>query len=120
MKRIATTHLLLGLGSVVIFGLNLCLRFRLEEGSKVPLLLSVLGVIVIGFGGWLGSEMVYVKGMAVEAVEVLQRRRKNEKLIYDSPNPFDAPASQWLIHLFAFREAEAADKATRQPHWAIL
>jgi hypothetical protein len=23
----------------------------------------------VGFGGWLGGDMVYVKGMAVEAVE---------------------------------------------------
>ena len=34
MKRIATTHLLLGLSSVVIFAFNLWLRFRLEEGNK--------------------------------------------------------------------------------------
>lgn len=79
MKRIATTHLLLGLGSVVIFGLNLWLRFRLEEGSKIPFLLSLLGVIVIGFGGWLGGEMVYVKGMAVEAVEELAKKEKKQE-----------------------------------------
>ena len=79
MKRIATTHLLLGLGSVLIFGLNLWLRFRLEEGSKIPFLLSLLGVIVIGFGGWLGGEMVYVKGMAVEAVEELAKKEKKQE-----------------------------------------
>jgi uncharacterized membrane protein len=80
MKRIATTHLLVGLGSVVIFGLSLWLRFRLEEGSKVPLLLSIVGVIVIGFAGWLGGEMVYVKGMAVEAVEELAKKEKKQKV----------------------------------------
>lgn len=79
MKRIATTHLLLGLGSVVIFGLNFWLRFRLEEGSKIPLLLSILGVLVIGFGGWLGGEMVYVKGMAVDAVEQLAKKEKTQE-----------------------------------------
>jgi hypothetical protein len=36
--------------------------------------LSVVGVIAIGFGGWLGGEMVYVKGMAVEAVEKLAKK----------------------------------------------
>ncbi len=76
MKRIATFHLLLGLGSVVIFGLNFYLRFRLEDGSKIPFLLSLLGVIAIGGGGWLGGEMVYVKGMAVEAVEELARKQR--------------------------------------------
>lgn len=85
MKRIATTHLLLGLGPVVIFVLNLWLRFRLEQGSKVPFLLSLLGVIIIGFGGWLGGEMVYVKGMAVEAVEVLAKNEKKQKA--DSRTP---------------------------------
>jgi len=76
MKRIATTHLLLGLSSVLIFGFNLWLRFRLEEGSKIPFLLSIVGVLVIGFGGWLGGKMVYVKGMAVEAVEELVRKQR--------------------------------------------
>ena len=86
MKRIATTHLLLGLGSVVIFGLNLWLRFRLEEGSKIPLLLSILGVFVIGFGGWLGGEMVYVKGMAVEAVEELAKKEKKQETASRPPH----------------------------------
>lgn len=76
MKRIATNHLLLGLGAVVIFALDLWLRFRADEGSKIPVSLSVFGVIVIGIGGWLGGEMVYVKGMAVEAVEQLAKREK--------------------------------------------
>src|SRR6266576_6450922 len=39
MRRIATTHLLLGLSSVVVFGLNLWLRFRFEDGSKIPFFL---------------------------------------------------------------------------------
>lgn len=76
MKRIATTHLLLGLGSVVIFALNLWSRFRVDEASKIPFLLSVVGVIVVGFGGWLGGKMVYVKGMAVEAVEILAKKQQ--------------------------------------------
>jgi hypothetical protein len=36
--------------------------------------LSVVGVLAIGFGGWLGGEMVYIKGMAVEAVEKLAKK----------------------------------------------
>lgn len=57
----------------MIFGLSLWLRFRVAEVSKIPFLLSILGVLVIGFGGWLGGEMVYVKGMAVEAFSKLRR-----------------------------------------------
>ncbi len=74
MKRIANLHLATNLGAVVIFGINLWLRFHLPAGSYLPLGLSVVGVLAIGFGGWLGGEMVYVKGMAVEAVEKLAKK----------------------------------------------
>jgi len=77
MRRIANLHLAVNLGAVVIFAINLWFRFRLPVESNVPLGLSVVGVLAIGFGGWLGGEMVYVKGMAVEAVEKLAK--KDEK-----------------------------------------
>src|SRR2546427_6225990 len=54
-------------GSGRVVDSHVSLRFCLPEDSKVPLLLSTLGVVVIGFVGWLGGEMVYVKGMAVQA-----------------------------------------------------
>jgi uncharacterized membrane protein len=74
MKRIANFHLVLNLGAVVIFAMNLWLRFRLPAESYVPLGMSLVGVLAIGIGGWLGGEMVYVKGMAVEAVEKLAKK----------------------------------------------
>ncbi len=74
MRRIANLHLAVNLGAVVIFAINLWLRFRLPVESNVPLGLSVVGVLAMGVGGWLGGEMVYVKGMAVEAVEKLAKK----------------------------------------------
>ena len=74
MKRIANLHLAVNLGAVVIFAINLWLRFRLPVDNRLPLVLSVVGVLGIGFGGWLGGEMVYVKGMAVEAVDELAKK----------------------------------------------
>jgi uncharacterized membrane protein len=74
MKRIANFHLALNLGAVLIFAINLWLRFRLPGESYVPLGMSLVGVLAIGIGGWLGGEMVYVKGMAVEAVEKLAKK----------------------------------------------
>ena len=74
MKRIANLHLAVNLGAVAIFAINLWLRFRLPAESYLPLGLSVVGVLAIGIGGWLGGEMVYVKGMAVEAVEKLAKK----------------------------------------------
>ena len=74
MKRIAILHLAVNLGAVVIFAINLWIRFRLPAESYLPLGLSIVGVLAIGVGGWLGGEMVYVKGMAVEAVEKLAKK----------------------------------------------
>ena len=74
MTRIANLHLAVNLGAVVIFAINLWLRFSLPVNSRLPLVLSVVGVLGIGLGGWLGGEMVYVKGMAVEAVDELAKK----------------------------------------------
>jgi uncharacterized membrane protein len=76
MGQIATLHLWLNLGAIVLFALNFWSRFHFADG-KLPFFLSLAGVVLIGFGGWLGGEMVYVKGMAVQAVEKsAQRERK--------------------------------------------
>jgi uncharacterized membrane protein len=74
MKRIATTHLLVNLGAVVIFTVNLWARFHVSSESFIPLILSAIGMGAVAWGGWLGGEMVYVKGMAVEAVEELTKK----------------------------------------------
>jgi len=74
MKRIANFHLLVNLGAIVVFAANLWSRFELPSTSIVPLVLSVVGVGGIGIGGWLGGEMIYVKGMAVVAVDKLAKK----------------------------------------------
>jgi len=79
MKRIGTYHLLLNLGAVVLFAINLWSRFRLPETSRIPLLLSILGVVGLGISGWLGGEMVYVKGMAVQALEDLGKEQRQQQ-----------------------------------------
>lgn len=76
MKRIATNHLMLNLGALVVFGLSFWLRVRGDAQSILPFSLALIGVILIGIGGWLGGKMVYVKGMAVEAVEQLDKKVK--------------------------------------------
>jgi uncharacterized membrane protein len=74
MRRIANFHLIFNSAALVVFGMNLWTRFALPAGSPTPLILSIVGVVGIGIGGWLGGEMVYVKGMAVEAVEKLAKK----------------------------------------------
>jgi uncharacterized membrane protein len=74
MRRIATFHLVVNVCALIVFAINLWCRLVLPKTSDVPLVLSIIGVIGIGIGGWLGGEMVYVKGMAVEAVEELAKK----------------------------------------------
>jgi uncharacterized membrane protein len=74
MRRIANVHWLLNVGALVVFAVTLWSRFELPSTSIVPLVLSVVGVVGIGIGGWLGGEMVYVKGMAVVAVDKLAKK----------------------------------------------
>jgi uncharacterized membrane protein len=80
MRRIATFHLIVNIGALFVFALNPWARFVLPSTSAVPLFLSVLGVAGIGVGGWLGGEMVYVKGMAVEAVGELAKKAEEPRL----------------------------------------
>jgi uncharacterized membrane protein len=74
MRRIATYHLAVNVGALLVFAVNLWCRFVLPARSVIPVALSVIGVVGIGIGGWLGGKMVYVKGMAVEAVEKLAKK----------------------------------------------
>jgi uncharacterized membrane protein len=74
MKRIATYHLLFNLGAVVLFAVNLWLRLNLTDPGLAPLIMSIIGIVAVGIAGWLGGEMVYVKRMAVQAVEELNKK----------------------------------------------
>ena len=76
MKRIATWHLCVNLAAVLIFAVSVWIRLRVEMAGSLPLLVSLCGVALIGWGGWLGGEMVYVKGMAVDAVEKLSGEKQ--------------------------------------------
>jgi uncharacterized membrane protein len=74
MKKIANLHMAVNLGAVAIFAINLWIRFRVPAERYLPLGMSLVGVLAIGVGGWLGGEIVYIKGMGVEAVEKLAKK----------------------------------------------
>jgi hypothetical protein len=38
-----------------------------------------MGICLVGIGGWLGGEMVYIKGMAVEAVQKESKKNTEER-----------------------------------------
>jgi uncharacterized membrane protein len=60
--------------NVALLGLySINLWIRTESGNAVinnsrwvPFLLSILGMILLGISGWLGGEMVYAHGVAVD------------------------------------------------------
>jgi uncharacterized membrane protein len=58
--------MLLNLAAVGVFGLNLWLRVVGEGGALVPILLSVVGVLILAFSGWLGGELAYVHAVGVQ------------------------------------------------------
>jgi uncharacterized membrane protein len=80
MKRIATTHFLVNVGGLVVFGLNLWSRLHLTSQGRLPLVLSIMGICLVGIGGWYGGEMVYVKGMAVEVETPGAKKNTEERL----------------------------------------
>jgi uncharacterized membrane protein len=70
--KIANWHARLNVIALLIFAASFYLRTKsgsgLVSGSyTIPLALSVLGVIFISISGWLGGEMVFKHGVAVEA-----------------------------------------------------
>jgi uncharacterized membrane protein len=58
--------MVLNLITVAIFGSNLYLRTTLEPGAAFPLVLSVIGVCLLGFSGWLGGHLAYVHAVGVQ------------------------------------------------------
>jgi uncharacterized membrane protein len=74
IKAIAWKHMLTNVLGLLIFIANFFLRLNDAVSWTAGLVLSIIGVLIFAFGGWLGGEMVYVKGMAVEPVEELSKK----------------------------------------------
>jgi len=64
--RLATWHMIMNLGAVALFAINVYVRMRAAPESAWPLILSVVGVVGVLVSGWLGGEMVYVERIGVE------------------------------------------------------
>jgi uncharacterized membrane protein len=74
--KMAWNHMLLNLAAVGVFGFNLCLRVLLQADALFPILLSVVGVVVLAFAGWLGGELAYVHGVGVQPQGKNTEKRK--------------------------------------------
>ena len=56
---------LINLLAVALYCVNFWLRMHRPPGENLPIILSVIGVVFITISGWLGGELVYVRGVAV-------------------------------------------------------
>ncbi len=64
--RVAKMHLGINVGLILLFTINAVLRVLNGTEALVPVFLSLLGVAGLGVSGWLGGELVYVQGVAVQ------------------------------------------------------
>ncbi len=65
VKKIGVTHMIINLVAVVVFAVDFWLRTKGAADAALPITLSVIGVALFCVSGWLGGEMVYVRGVAV-------------------------------------------------------
>lgn len=65
-RRTALTHMLLNLGSMMIWVIGLLVRLAEPEEIPVPaLVLSIAALAVLGASGWLGGKLAYRYGVRV-------------------------------------------------------
>ncbi|HEY9459336.1 MAG TPA: DUF2231 domain-containing protein [Paralcaligenes sp.] len=69
IKKLAVTHMVINLVAVVLYLVNVWIRAGSPASMKTPIILSVIGVSLIGVSGWLGGQMVHVYGVGVEGRE---------------------------------------------------
>jgi len=65
-RTIAIWHMRINLAAVVLYAVNFWLRMHRAPGDNLPIVLSVVGIVLITISGWLGGELVYVRGVAVK------------------------------------------------------
>jgi uncharacterized membrane protein len=76
--KIAWNHMIVNIIAVALFALNLCLRVILQPGAFFPILLSVIGVSLLAYAGWLGGELAYVHGVGVQPQRGAAEREKSQ------------------------------------------
>lgn len=64
-KRIATVHMVLNLGAVVVFGVAWLLHLGSDDPSVGGLVLGIVGLLGLGVSGFLGGELVFRHGVRV-------------------------------------------------------
>jgi uncharacterized membrane protein len=76
LKKLGWAHMVINLGAVIIFAIDLWWRVGKTTGSSGPMVLSIVGVLSLVASGWLGGSMVYEHGMAVDLQENMSREEE--------------------------------------------
>jgi uncharacterized membrane protein len=74
-KRIGVAHMIINLVAVGLYALNLWLRSQEGYSTNLTTALSVIGIGLLSLSGWLGGELVYIYGVAVEDRHPVTPRR---------------------------------------------
>ena len=64
--RVAQMHMIINVALIILFTIEAGLRILNGTEALLPVFLSALGVAGLGVSGWLGGELVYVQGVAVQ------------------------------------------------------
>lgn len=67
VRKLGIAHLVLNVVVLLVFTVNFLLRTYGRSGDATTVGLSVVAVLLLAISGWLGGELVYVHGVAVEA-----------------------------------------------------
>ncbi|HYG40816.1 MAG TPA: DUF2231 domain-containing protein [Cytophagales bacterium] len=95
-KKRATKHGLVNVSSVILFSLALLLRpDEIEEVAKV-IGLEALGVVLLGFGGWMGGTLVYRNQIGVDHRYANAGKWKEERLDQSQKDPILVGSSSEL------------------------
>jgi uncharacterized membrane protein len=70
VKNIANWHARLNIVALIVFAISLYFRMRIgahwvNYHMRIPVLVSFLGVVLIGISGWLGGAMSFEHGVGV-------------------------------------------------------
>ena len=72
--RVGVFHMSSNLTALVVFAISFALRWTGNLGF-LPVAVSIVGLIFIGVGGWLGGELVYVHHMGVTPPRAASRQQ---------------------------------------------
>jgi len=65
-QKVALTHMGINLTVVGLFAVNAWMRYSSPDTLKIPMWLSLIGILLLLVSGWLGGKMVFEAGVGVD------------------------------------------------------